>query len=137
MSILSPEAALQGLKPREPIFHRQHGMIRGALEGRTGDTGTGLGLATVHEMVRDGAMNVLSESGRGSGFEAWLPAGQQTPLRRQTRPSNLSAMASTTDLSVDALANAGITGLLRRPLTSADLANALARGIRSRGALQS
>jgi signal transduction histidine kinase len=80
MSVLSPEAALQALKPSEPIFHRQHGMIRGALEERTGDTGTGLGLATVHEMVRDGAMNVHSESGRGSGFEAWLPAGQQTPL---------------------------------------------------------
>jgi CheY-like chemotaxis protein len=38
--------------------------------------GTGLGLATVHEIVRDhdGAMNVQSESGLGSRFEVWLPA---------------------------------------------------------------
>ncbi|HME27113.1 MAG TPA: two-component system VirA-like sensor kinase [Acetobacteraceae bacterium] len=39
-------------------------------------TGTGLGLATVHEIVRDhdGAMNVQSKPGHGSRFEAWLPA---------------------------------------------------------------
>jgi signal transduction histidine kinase len=38
--------------------------------------GTGLGLATVHEIVRDhdGAMNVQSRPGHGSRFEAWLPA---------------------------------------------------------------
>lgn len=38
--------------------------------------GTGLGLATVYEIVRDhdGAMNVRSSPGRGSCFEAWLPA---------------------------------------------------------------
>jgi len=38
--------------------------------------GTGLGLATVQEIVRDheGAMNVRSSPGRGSRFEAWLPA---------------------------------------------------------------
>jgi signal transduction histidine kinase len=38
--------------------------------------GTGLGLATVREIVRDhdGAMNVQSEPGHGSRFEAWLPA---------------------------------------------------------------
>jgi signal transduction histidine kinase len=39
-------------------------------------TGTGLGLATVHEIVREhgGAMNVRSKPGHGSRFEAWLPA---------------------------------------------------------------
>ena len=39
-------------------------------------TGTGLGLATVYEIVRDhdGAMNVQSEPGHGCRFEAWLPA---------------------------------------------------------------
>jgi signal transduction histidine kinase len=38
--------------------------------------GTGLGLATVHEIVRDhdGAMNVRSKPGHGSRFEAWLSA---------------------------------------------------------------
>jgi signal transduction histidine kinase len=38
--------------------------------------GTGLGLATVYEIVRDhdGAMDVRSRPGRGSCFEAWLPA---------------------------------------------------------------
>ena len=38
--------------------------------------GTGLGLATVHEIVgdHDGALNVQSKPGQGSRFEAWLPA---------------------------------------------------------------
>jgi signal transduction histidine kinase len=38
-------------------------------------TGTGLGLATVPEIVRDddGAMDVHSKPGHGSRFEAWLP----------------------------------------------------------------
>jgi nitrogen-specific signal transduction histidine kinase len=38
--------------------------------------GTGLGLATVREIVRDheGALNVVSTPGQGSRFEAWLPA---------------------------------------------------------------
>ena len=38
--------------------------------------GTGLGLATVREIVRDhdGALNVESKPGHGSRFEAWLPA---------------------------------------------------------------
>ena len=38
--------------------------------------GTGLGLATVLEIVRDheGAMNVHSKPGHGSCFEAWLPS---------------------------------------------------------------
>jgi signal transduction histidine kinase len=38
--------------------------------------GTGLGLATVREIVRDhdGAMNVQSTPGQGSRFETWLPA---------------------------------------------------------------
>jgi len=42
----------------------------------TRSAGTGLGLATVHEIVRDhdGAMNVQSKPEQGSRFEAWLPA---------------------------------------------------------------
>jgi signal transduction histidine kinase len=44
----------------------------------TRGAGTGLGLATVREIVRDfdGAMNVQSKPGRGSRFEAWLPAAE-------------------------------------------------------------
>jgi CheY-like chemotaxis protein len=46
--------------------------------------GSGLGLATVREIVREhgGAMNVLSTPGVGSRFEAWLPcitAGAPAP----------------------------------------------------------
>jgi signal transduction histidine kinase len=45
----------------------------------TRPAGTGLGLATVAEIVRDheGAMNVLSTPGRGTRFEAWLPAAAE------------------------------------------------------------
>jgi signal transduction histidine kinase len=42
----------------------------------TRSAGTGLGLATVQEIVRDhdGAMNVHSKPGHGGRFDAWLPA---------------------------------------------------------------
>ena len=182
--------------------------------------GTGLGLATVHEIVRDhdGAMNVQSKPGHGSRFEAWLPAAavdstavvgpamlplgrgetvlvvesererllhdeemlaalgyepvgferpadaiaacrsapdrfdvilvshaSQTPvgldLARSLhevapRQPMLLATASTIDVSVDALAEAGISELLRRPLVSTELAAALARCLRSPGTLR-
>lgn len=41
----------------------------------THESGNGLGLATVHEIVRDhgGAINVRSAPGEGSRFEVWLP----------------------------------------------------------------
>ena len=50
----------------------------------TRPAGTGLGLATVRKIVRDheGGINVVSTSGQGSRFEAWLPAaaaGERTP----------------------------------------------------------
>ncbi|HXW70311.1 MAG TPA: two-component system VirA-like sensor kinase [Methylocella sp.] len=52
--------------------------------------GTGLGLATVHEIVRDhgGAMNVRSKPGSGSRFEAWLPAvaADNTTMADQAMP---------------------------------------------------
>jgi signal transduction histidine kinase len=182
--------------------------------------GTGLGLATVHEIVRDhdGAMNVQSKPGHGSRFEAWLPATAagstvvvgpaMLPLGRgetvlvveseregllrdeemlaalgyepvgfdraadavaacrsapdrfdiilvsyesQTqggldlaralheiapRQSVLLATTSTIDLSVDALMEAGISEVLRRPLASAELATALARCLHPSGKLQ-
>jgi signal transduction histidine kinase len=182
--------------------------------------GTGLGLATVHEIVRDydGAMNVQSKPGHGSCFEAWLPAammGNATlvvptmlPLGRgetvlvvesererllyeeemlaalgyepvgfeqsadaiaafRSAPGRfdillvshasqiwggldlaralhelapqqpiLLATASTIDFDLDALAEAGVSELLRRPLVSAELAAALARCLRSPGTLR-
>jgi CheY-like chemotaxis protein len=48
----------------------------------------------------------------------------------------LLVTSSTIDVSLDALADAGISDVLRRPLASTELAAALARCLRSRGALQ-
>jgi hypothetical protein len=48
-----------------------------------------------------------------------------------------SPAASSTDVSVDALAEAGISEVLRWPLASAELAAALARSLRKPGSLQS
>jgi signal transduction histidine kinase len=182
--------------------------------------GTGLGLATVREIVRDhdGAMNVQSNPGHGSRFEVWLPAtvaggtevvgpvtlplgGGETVLVVESererllqdeemlaalgyepvgfeRPADavaacrsapdrfdiilvshasqsqgkldlarelheiaprqpmLLATASTIDVSVDALAEAGISEVLRRPLASAELAAALARCLLSSSMLR-
>ncbi len=55
----------------------------------TRSAGTGLGLATVHEIVRDndGAMNVQSKPGSGSRFEAWLPAAMADSIA-VTEPAN-------------------------------------------------
>ena len=47
------------------------------------------------------------------------------------RQPMLLATASTIDVSVDALAEAGISDVLRRPLASTELAAALARCLRS------
>jgi CheY-like chemotaxis protein len=180
----------------------------------TRGAGTGLGLATVREIVRDfdGAMNVQSKPGGGSRFEAWLPAAkadgtdavgpaklplgrgetvlvvetdrdrllrdeemlaalgyepvgfehpgdaiaacrlntdrfdvllvnddpqaqQGLPIARALheiaagRPL-LLATASAIDLSVDALAKAGISEVVRRPVAGAELAWALHRCLR-------
>ena len=48
----------------------------------------------------------------------------------------LLATTSTIDGNVDALAEAGIAEVLHRPLTSTELAAALARCLRSSGTLQ-
>jgi signal transduction histidine kinase len=50
--------------------------------------GSGLGLATVREIVREhgGAMNVLSTPGAGSRFEAWLPCIAATAPPRDDVP---------------------------------------------------
>jgi signal transduction histidine kinase len=177
--------------------------------------GTGLGLATVHEIVRDrdGAMNVHSKPGHGTRFEAWLPlpptdnivvAGPSAlPLGRgetvliveferkrllrdeemlaalgyepigferpddaiaacRSKPARFDAVVithtssardalelagalhmlmpqqpkllavnATIDVSVDALAEAGISEVLHRPLVGTELAVALARHLRA------
>jgi nitrogen-specific signal transduction histidine kinase/CheY-like chemotaxis protein len=172
--------------------------------------GTGLGLATVYEIVRDydGAMNVQSKPGHGSRFEVWLPAlvdgtaaaARGLPFGRgetvliveserllrdeemlaalgyepvgferaddaiaacRSAPARFDAVvightaanvtdlevarvlhglmpghpillasASTIDVSVDELAEAGISEVLRRPLDSSELAAVLARYLR-------
>jgi CheY-like chemotaxis protein len=186
----------------------------------TRTAGTGLGLATVREVVRDhdGAVNVESRPGHGSRFEAWLPAAgtdsaaaagsAKLPLGRGetvlvvesereqllgdedmlaalgyepvgfvhpvdaiaacrweptrfdiilvSHPSQnpggidaaralheiaptlpiLLATAATIDVSVDALAKAGVSEVLRRPLVGAELAAAMARFLRHAGTLQ-
>jgi CheY-like chemotaxis protein len=182
--------------------------------------GTGLGLATVREIVRDhdGAISVHSNPGQGSRFEVWLPAtaaadsaavgpemlalgrgetvliveSEQERLLRDEeelaalgyepvgfeRPADalaacrsepgrfdvilvshgsqnhggldlarafheiapkqavLLAVASSIDVSVDALAEAGISEVLRWPLASAELAAALARCVRAPATLR-
>ncbi len=185
----------------------------------TRSAGTGLGLATVQEIVRDydGAMNVQSDPGRGSRFEAWLPAPAMdgsppigpvgAPLGRgetvlvvesererllrgeevlaalgyepvgferadeaiaacRAAPDRFDIMLigylshpldgldvarvlhgiapqcpvllvaiSTTEISLDALAQAGIVEVLRRPVANTELAAILARSLRAPGAL--
>jgi CheY-like chemotaxis protein len=185
----------------------------------TRSAGTGLGLATVHEIVRDhdGAMNVRSRPEHGSRFEAWLPAaaadsrgvvgpevlllghgetvlvvesererllyneemlaalgyepvgferaadaiaacrsapdrfdiilvghasqtsaGLDLPraLRKAAPRQPILLATSAIDVDLDALAEAGISDVLRRPVASTELAAALARCLRSPGALQ-
>jgi signal transduction histidine kinase len=56
----------------------------------TRPTGNGLGLATVHEIVRDhsGAMNAESTPGEGSRFEVWLPClATATPALEVDEPA--------------------------------------------------
>ena len=182
--------------------------------------GTGLGLATVREIVRDhdGAISVQSKPGLGSRFEVWLPAtaavdpamaepeslplghgetvlivesererllrdeeklaalgyepvGFEHPVDalaacrsepdrfdiilvsygpesqggldlaralNEVAPSKpvLLAAASSVDVSASALAEAGISEVLRWPLTSTELAAALARCLRTSGMLR-
>jgi signal transduction histidine kinase/CheY-like chemotaxis protein len=182
--------------------------------------GTGLGLATVHEIVldHDRVIGVQSEPGRGSRFEAWLPVtapdspttaepathalgGGETVLILESErerllqdeenlaalgyepvgfgqaddalaacrseparfdvilistgwqaqggldlarvfaeiaPSKpvLLAVASSIDINVNALAEAGISEILPWPLATTELASALQRCLRGRGGLQ-
>jgi signal transduction histidine kinase len=65
--------------------------------------GTGLGLATVREIVREhgGAMNVWSEPGVGSCFEVWLPCIAVTAPPPHNEMSNLRLGNGQTVLVVD------------------------------------
>ena len=183
--------------------------------------GTGLGLATVREIVRDhdGAIRAQSKPGQGSHFEVWLPAtaaGNTAPVERASLPLGhgqtvlivesererllpdedklaalgyepvgfehardalaacrsesgrfdivllsygsqaqggldlarafheiaplkpvLLAVTSSIDINASALAEAGISEVLRWPLASTEVAAALARCLRASATLQS
>jgi signal transduction histidine kinase/CheY-like chemotaxis protein len=55
----------------------------------TRSAGNGLGLATVHEIVREhaGAINVQSTPGEGSRFEVWLPCAAAEPVPDENTPA--------------------------------------------------
>jgi PAS domain S-box-containing protein len=58
----------------------------------TKKTGTGLGLATVYSVVRkhDGQINVVSQLGKGTTFEIYLPASQKPVSSASTGPKTES-----------------------------------------------
>jgi PAS domain S-box-containing protein len=60
----------------------------------TKQAGTGLGLATVYSVIRrhDGQIKVLSEPGKGTTFELYLPASQKPvlPVAAEPKPEKIS-----------------------------------------------
>jgi PAS domain S-box-containing protein len=60
----------------------------------TKKAGTGLGLATVYSVIRkhDGQIKVVSEPGKGTTFELYLPASQKPvlPVPTEPKPENFS-----------------------------------------------
>jgi PAS domain S-box-containing protein len=60
----------------------------------TKKAGTGLGLATVYSVIRkhDGQIKVVSEPGKGTTFELYLPASQKPvlPVPTEAKPENFS-----------------------------------------------
>jgi PAS domain S-box-containing protein len=60
----------------------------------TKKAGTGLGLATVYSVVRkhDGQIKVISQPGKGTTFELYLPASQKPvlPVPTELKPENFS-----------------------------------------------
>lgn len=82
--------------------------------------GTGLGLATIHGIVRDlgGSIGIRSEPGRGTTFTIWLPAATgEVPPVAQEEAQERSVPSTPTILVVDD--EAAIRTIVRRTLERA------------------
>jgi len=68
----------------------------------TRSSGNGLGLATVHEIVRDhgGGINVSSAPGQGSHFEVWLPCSPSVETMPDMNAPTITAAQGETVLMV-------------------------------------
>ena len=77
------------LKDHGPGIHPEHLPRIFEPYFTTKKTGTGLGLATVYSVVRkhNGQINVVSEPGKGTTFEIYLPASDQPAAPAPARPA--------------------------------------------------
>jgi PAS domain S-box-containing protein len=84
----------------------------------TKTVGTGLGLATVYSIVRkhDGQINVLSEAGKGTTFEIYLPASQKpvSAVPPRPEPDNYSGRGRVLIVDDETAIQKLLTTLLRK-----------------------
>ena len=82
-------------------------------------TGTGLGLAVTHGIVREagGSVSVYSEPGLGSSFSVYLPAAESVTAAADARPRHTKELPPATVLVAED--EPGIRRLIERVLTDA------------------